>query len=59
MIMQMNATISSVIGQESHTPVIFNNEDSKSVTGMMTSSPLKREMICAGTGLSVEAKKQS
>lgn len=49
-------TIASVIGNDSHTPVIPKKVDNKSDAGIIINKPLSREMDCAGNAFSVEVK---
>lgn len=54
--MPAKVTKHSVIGKDSHTPVIFKTEDRKNAIGIMTKNPLDNEIICAGKGFSVDVK---
>ena len=54
--MPAKATIHSVIGKDSHTPVIFNIKDRKNAIGIITKNPLDKETICAGRTFSVDVK---
>ena len=54
--MPAKVTKHSVIGKDSHTPVIFNNKDRKNAMGIKTKNPLDSETICAGRAFSVDVK---
>ena len=54
--MPPKVTKHSVIGNDSHTPVIFNKKDRKKAIGIMIKNPLDSEMICAGQAFSVDVK---
>ena len=54
--MPAKVTKHSVIGKDSHTPVILNKNDRKNAIGIITKNPLDREMICAGRAFSVDVK---
>lgn len=54
--MPAKATKHSVIGKDSHTPVIFNRNDRKNAIGIIIKKPLDSEMICAGRAFSIDAK---
>ena len=53
----VSAQTSSVAGKASQTPVIPQRPDMKNAMGMMSTRPLNREMMWAGTACSVEVKK--
>ena len=53
----VSAQTSSVAGKASQTPVIPQRPDRKNAMGMMSTMPLNREMMWAGTACSVEVKK--
>lgn len=54
--MPAKVTKHSVIGKDSHTPVILNKNDRKNAIGIITKNPLDSEMICAGRAFSVDVK---
>lgn len=54
--MPAKVTKHSVIGKDSHTPVIFNKKDSKNAIGIITKKPLESEIICAGKAFSIDVK---
>ena len=54
--MPAKVTKHSVIGKDSHTPVIFNKKDRKNAIGIITKNPLESEIICAGKAFSVDVK---
>ena len=54
--MPAKATKHSVIGKDSHMPVMFNKYDSEYAIGIITKNPLDSEMICAGSAFSVDVK---
>ena len=54
--MPVKVTKPSVIGKDSHTPVIFNKKDRKKAIGIIIKKPLDSEMICAGKAFSVDVK---
>ena len=54
--MPIKVTKHSVIGKDSHTPVIFNKNDRKNAIGIIIKNPLVSEMICAGRAFSVDVK---
>ena len=54
--MPVKVTKHSVIGKDSHTPVIFNKKDRKNAIGIIIKKPLDSEMICAGRACSVDVK---
>lgn len=53
----MPATIPSVTGNVSQTPVIPARLDNKNAIGRMMMSPLSREIRCAGRAFPIEVKK--
>lgn len=54
--MPVKVTKHSVIGKDSHTPVIFNKKDRKNATGIRIKNPLDSETICAGRAFSADVK---
>ena len=50
------ATTSSVIGYAHHMPVISQREERRNAIGIRTKKLLRKEIICAGTGLFMEIK---
>lgn len=54
--MPAKVTKHSVMGNDSHMPVISNKDDRKNTIGMITKNPLENEIICAGRAFSVDAK---
>lgn len=54
--MPTRATKHSVMGKDSHTPVIFNKKERKNAIGIITKKPLDSEMICAGRAFSIDVK---
>ena len=54
--MPTKATRHSVIGKDSHTPVILNKKERKSAIGIITKRPLDSETICAGRAFSIDVK---
>lgn len=55
-IMPARETRDSVIGYESHTPVIFRKWDITNAIGIISTKPLDNETICAGSTFSVDVK---
>lgn len=49
-------TDNSVMGRESHTPVMPNRSENKNDIGTRSKNPLNNDIICAGTALSFEVK---
>ncbi len=54
--MPVKVTKHSVIGKDSHIPVIFSKKDRKKAIGIIIKKPLDSEMICAGRAFSVDVK---
>lgn len=54
--MPAKVTIHSVIGKDSHMPVVFNNKDIKNAIGIIIKNPLDSEIICAGKAFSIDVK---
>ena len=54
--MPAKATKHSVIGKDSHTPVIFSKKERKNAIGIITKKPLDSEIICAGKAFSIDVK---
>lgn len=54
--MPAKATKHSVIGKDSHTPVILKKYDIKNAIGIIIKNPLDSEIICAGKAFSVDVK---
>ena len=54
--MPVKVTKHSVIGKDSHTPVIFSKKDRKKAIGIIIKKPLDSEIICAGKAFSVDVK---
>ncbi len=49
-------TSDSAAGKASHTPVIPHKADRRNARGMINRNPRKIEMICAGSGFSIDVK---